>query len=116
MADLRANFYKANLARADLRGSNLSGANLMDANLEGANMLNANLSCVRMARAKINGAVDSHGRRMGAVKLPVAKKRPWWAQISKGGKGKKRRYDLRRNQGKGHAKLDRGHTDAHLCG
>ena len=68
MADLRANFYKANLARADLRGADLTGANLMEANLEGANMLNAKLSCVRMARAKINGAVDPHGRRMAECK------------------------------------------------
>jgi uncharacterized protein YjbI with pentapeptide repeats len=64
--------------RADLRGADLTGANLMESNLEGANMLNAKLTCVRMARARINGCVDSQGRKLGGPKLPLTKKRPWW--------------------------------------
>jgi hypothetical protein len=36
------------------------------------------LSCVRLARAKINGAIDSQGRPLGGARVQMTKKRGWW--------------------------------------
>jgi TIR domain/Pentapeptide repeats (8 copies) len=77
-ADLNgANFYAADLSRANLRGADLSGANFYEADLSGANLCAADLKRANLRGAHLSGA-DLGGALcyltvFAAVDLSVAK-------------------------------------------
>jgi uncharacterized protein YjbI with pentapeptide repeats len=55
----------------------------MGANLQKANLTGANLNCAIMARAKLNGAIDTTGKRTqvptaAAARVPAKASKPWW--------------------------------------
>ena len=77
---MRGDLTDVNFEQADLRGADMRGANLTGANLCGANLTNAKLADANLTRTRMDGAIGTHGQRIGAAATGVKKKpkRPWW--------------------------------------
>lgn len=93
MSDACANFTRAVLVKADLRGADLSGANFEEADLSGANLHDAKMLDANLNGARIEGAISALGHRFSnksasrpAMRSAVADakrskqgpSRPWW--------------------------------------
>jgi len=72
ITNTQANFQRANLVEADLRGALLSGANLSEALLDGADLREALLDGADLGRANVVGA-DLRGADLGGADLGEAK-------------------------------------------